>query len=316
MFTLKILFTIRVYQFLVPQSHAALSMNNMGLTEIPKNIPCIETKISLANNNISRIERDSFVCLNAVVSVRINKNNLSYIHEEAFHPLKSLVVLVLSDNPHLVHLPADFGPAANNLGNLRIQYINLQSLPANFFQQFGAMKTLSAMGWGLTEADDDLFRGLVKVGTLRASGLGVLPNLTNRLPVLTNLLIEGFIEGNVVEGNTQNLYKLEKIEIRAPCNDIRLLSFKGAPLVTKYDVSGCAVREIPDLTHMTALQSFSMNTSRYQCTPTSCWMLFEDLSNNPGLAWLRNVTCHGLERVARAKIRDLSPVQTHCFTGE
>ena len=79
-------------------------------------------------------------------SVKINKNNLSYIHEEAFHPLEPLFVLVLSDYLHLAHLPADFGPAANNLEKLRTQYISLQSLPANFFQQFGAMKILSVIG--------------------------------------------------------------------------------------------------------------------------------------------------------------------------
>ena len=315
MFTFKITYALWTYQWVIIQHHA-LKMNNMGLTEIPTNIPCTETRIQFNNNYITRIERDSFKCLSAAFQVSMKSNNLSYINQEAFHPLKSLGVLILSNNLHLDHLPADFGPAASNLVNLRIQNINLQSLPANFFQQFGAMRTLSTMGWGLTEADDDLFRGLVKTTTLRTSGLEIFPNLTDRLSALTDLKIQGVIEGNVIEDKTQNLYKLVTIEIRAPCNDIRLLSFKGAPLVTDYVAIGCAVREIPNLTHMTALQSFSVNTLRYQCTPTSCWMLFEDLSNNPGLAWLRNVTCHGPERVAGTRIRDLSPVQTHCFTGK
>ena len=252
MFTFKITYALWAYHWIVPRHHA-LKMTNMALTEIPTNIPCTETRILLYNNYISRIERDSFMCLSAAVLVSMMNNNLSYIHQEAFHPLESLVVLILSNNLHLDHIPADFGPAANKLANLRIQNMNLQFLPANFFQQFGAMRALSTMDWGLTEADDDLFRGLIKTSTLRTSGLGNFPNLTDRLPALTDLKIQGVIEGNVIEDKIQNLYKLVTIEIRAPCNDIRLLSFKGAPLVTDYVAIGCAVKEIPDLTHMTAL---------------------------------------------------------------
>ena len=139
MFTFKITNALWTYQWVIIQHHA-LKMNNMGLTEIPTNIPCTETRIQFNNNYITRIERDSFKCLSAAFQVSMKNNNLSYINQEAFHPLKSLGVLILSNNLHLDHLPADFGPAASNLVNLRIQNINLQSLPANFFQQFGAMR--------------------------------------------------------------------------------------------------------------------------------------------------------------------------------
>ena len=61
------------------------------------------------------------------------------------------------------------------------------------------MKILSVIGWGLTEVDDDLFRGLAKVTLLRASGLRILPNLTDRLPNLKELIIQGFIKSNVIE---------------------------------------------------------------------------------------------------------------------
>ena len=173
------------------------------------------------------------------------RNNITYIHNESFFPLVSLRRLTWSFNRFLEQLPEYLGSCSGRIQKFRLNGISLKYLPSNFFQPFIKIRILSSADWGLKQPHNDLFRGLVKVDFNSATGLFALPNLTDRVPALTRLKLIHLIDGNVAESIISNLSKLETFKIMGSCDNTRLLEFQGASLLSRYDASTWAVREIP-----------------------------------------------------------------------
>ena len=292
-----------------------IEMNNKGLTKIPSGISCFEKTLNFRRNSITRLEADDFLCFTEVEDLDVSLNNITYIHGEAFFPLVSMRRLTLTHNRFLSHLPAYMGPFATTMLCLRMQYIGLAYLPPYFFHQFHALRELRVANWGLVKPDSDLFHGLMKTEVLQVTGLTMLPNLTNRIPALRKLIVSGLADGNIIESKVHRLANLLELFIEAPCDNIRLLTFEGANLLTRYDASPCAVREIPDVLHLISLTRFDTDMSQFQCNTMTCWMLFEDLSS-PVFSWLKRVTCKAPASLMGVVIRDLSPVQTGCYRGK
>ena len=293
----------------------AIKFNRQGLTEIPPGISCLEKLMDFSYNSISRLEADDFLCFTELEVLSVSHNNITYIHEEAFFPMISMQRLTLTHNHFLGHLPAYFGPFASTMRILRMQNISLEYLAPNFFHQFLALKELRIAEWGLEKPDDDILRGLINTERIQATGLTVLPNLTTRVPALKKLVISGFVDGNIMESGVRHLTNMVEVFIRASCDNIRLLTFEGANMLTALDASPCAVREIPDLNHLTSLTLFDTDMSQFECNTMTCWMLFEDLSI-PMLTWLTQATCKAPANLAGVVIQNLNPVWTACYRGK
>ena len=118
-----------------------------------------------------------------------------------------------------------------------------------------------------------------------------------------------------MESNICHLANMIELFIEAPCDNIRLLTFEGANLLTTYDASACAVRKIPDVLHLTSLTRFDTNMSQFECNTLICWMLIEDLSN-PLFRWLTESMCKAPVSLRGVIIRDLSPVKAGCYRGK
>ena len=111
-------------------------LGDMGLTEIPTGIlpPChINGELNILNNLITRIENDSFKCLNKVDTLFIGSNLITYIAPGAFDPMVSLIHVGLTGNKDLAELPPHYGPNTVNMIGLYIADINLQIIPPGLY---------------------------------------------------------------------------------------------------------------------------------------------------------------------------------------
>ena len=223
--------------------------------------------------------------------------------------------LTLTHNRFLGHLPEFMGPFAPTMLSLRMQFIGLEYLRPTFFDQFHTLKELKVPKWGQVEPDNDLFHGLINIDVLQVAGLTMLPNLTNRVSALKKIRISGLVDGNIIESNIHRLANLTELFFGAPCDNIRLLPFGGANLLTTYEASPCAVREIPHVLHLTSRTRFDTNMSQFECNTLICWMLIEDLSN-PVFRWLTESTCKAPVSLRGVIILDLSPVKGGCYRGK
>ena len=309
----RIISPILVYLLNIPPV-IVIKMNNNGLTKIPSGISCEENILNFRRNSINRLEVDDFLCFTKVRVLDLSLNNITCIHDEAFFPLVSMRRLRLTHNIFLGYLPAYLGPFVTTMRSLRMNNIGLEYLPRTFFQQFHTLRELRVAKWRLENPDEDLFHGLINTEVLQVTALTTLPNLTNRVPALRKLKVSGLVDGNIMESSIRHLANLTELFIEAPCDNIRLLTFEGANMLTTYDASACAMREIPDVIHLTSLTRFETDMSRFECNTLVCWMLFEDLSNTV-FSWLKEATCKAPADLMGVFIRKLSPVQRGCFKG-
>ena len=130
---------------------------DMGLTEVPTNIPCtLNGNLDLRDNSITRIEADSFACLDKIYTLDLGYNELTYIAPGAFDPMLILTTVRLRRNRDLPELPPHYGPNTADMEYLFIQFINLQVIPPDsYFHQMPKLETL-AIGIDL---NNDFFDG-------------------------------------------------------------------------------------------------------------------------------------------------------------
>ena len=84
---------------------------DMGLTEVPTNIPCtLNGILDLRENSITRIKADSFACLDKIYTLDLGYNKLTYIAPGAFDSMLILTTVRLRGNRDLPELPLHYGP--------------------------------------------------------------------------------------------------------------------------------------------------------------------------------------------------------------
>ena len=97
-------------------------LREMGLTEVPTSIPCtLNGNLDLQLNSITRIEANSFTCLDKIDTLDIGYNNLTYTAPGTFDPLSILQIVRLRGNKYLPELPPHYGP---NTPNMRHSMMN------------------------------------------------------------------------------------------------------------------------------------------------------------------------------------------------
>ena len=284
-----------------------------GLVDVPHDIPCSVMTIALNDNNISRIEADSFPCQTNVTRIHLERNALVYIDPDAFQLCFFLSRLILSHNPSLLQLPPSFGPNTESMKDLWMLNIDLQSLPNAFFIQFKSLIKLGIANWGLNgPLANDVFNGLSSLQLLRTGCCSSIPNMTGHLPNLEELHFYGLPEDRIPDENLNGLH-MSNVVIKKPCAYIP--SFEGAVRLQSLDARECSVEQLPDFSKHYTLKEFKVDTTQFQCNPHCCWMLFEDLSA-AGLAWIPNIICQGPAVISGKRVADISATQARCFESK
>ena len=286
-------------------------MNNMGLAEIPTNIPCMLVgNLDFRNNLITRIETNSFFCLHEITTLDISYNKIIYIAPGAFDQLRSLEVVRLKGNRDLPELPPHYGPNTANMKTLFIQHINPQIIPTDSY--FDQMPTLQTLALG-TDLSNDFFDGWTSLRNLYFYG-NIAPYFTGRTPNVERIEMKNkaMSTKNMPSENVVGLTKLKRFEIRS-CDMLPL--FEGAVTLEILDVASCEITSLPDYRHLISLQTFNPDSSHFQCDTKSCWMLFETISNPVLASAVQTIACQRPEKFKGLSVLGLSPVQLHCFKG-
>ena len=314
--SLTLMQTILIIKTVSAVDYSTLGINdgwlgNMGLTEVPTNIPCtLGGRLDFRNNLITRIESVSFTCLDQVTSLDVGYNKITYIAPGAFDPMNSLTIVRLRGNKNLPELPPHYGPNTANMRHLYIQHINLQIIPPDsYFHQMPRLEELATS----IDLSNDFFNGWTHLRTLFYYG-NLAPNFTGRTPNIVKIEINKAIltTRNIQDENVVGLSKLETLKLKY-CDVLPLL--EGAVALQTLDVTSCQISSLPDYRHLVFLKTFNPDTSQFHCDTQSCWMMFEAITNVALASVIHNIICHGPENFRGINITELSPVQLKCFQG-
>ena len=285
-------------------------MGNMGLTEIPTNIPCeLAGNLDFRENSITRIEVTSFTCLSLVTKLDIGYNNITFIAQGAFDPLISMEVIRLRGNEYLPELPPHYGPNTANMRHLYIQHMNLQTIPSNsYFRQMPMLQELATS----IDLSNDFFDGWTDLQVLFSYG-NLAPNFTDRTPNVKRIEIKQAVSTrNMPNENAVGLTNLRTFTM-VSCDTLPML--EGAVNLQTLGATSCQITNLPDYRHLVSLQTFTPDTSKFYCDTQSCWVLFETITNGALASVVDNIVCHGPIKFHGRILLELSPVQLRCFGG-
>ena len=276
---------------------------NAGFTEIPSDIACTEKEIYLEYNHIRRVEADDFLCLSQLTHLDLAYNHIEFISPTAFDPLLSLEHLWLRGNMELQQLPVSYDPNTANMKAIWLKDMATQ-ISDNYLSILPSLREMDhsfPVGHDFYAYGNNL-RMLYHLG-------GPVPYLTGYAPKLTYLGLYG--DEDLPDANLRYMTSLKTFEVFQSCKNIP--SFEGAVSLDKIKIWG-TVQEIPDLTHLTLLTTLDLDMSAYECSPKTCWVLFESLTRS-ALSWLLDATCRYPEILHGVRIGDLSPLSISCFRG-
>ena len=145
------------------------------------------TRLSLANDRISTLQRGDFSGLTNLTRLSIGGNPLSSLPADLFENLTNLTSLSMNSN-QLSSLPADLFDNLASLTSLGMNSNRLSSLPADLFDNLTNLIELDLRGNQLNSLPADLFENLtslvglyLNINQLSSLPTGLFENLTNLL---------------------------------------------------------------------------------------------------------------------------------------
>ncbi|XP_078597602.1 uncharacterized protein LOC144873799 [Branchiostoma floridae x Branchiostoma japonicum] len=187
---------------------------NLGLTEIPADIPAATERLYLNNNQISNVQPNVFVGLAALEFLHLENNKITDegITEKSFSGLPLIEGLYLSNNllRQFPTIPTDL---AEGLLRFDISGNPIRALPAGTFYGFSNLKDLFARRIGLTELQTNSFFGLDSLETLylEYNELTTIPTLA--LQNLRNLKKLYLRDNKVTELPQKAFFGLDSLEL-------------------------------------------------------------------------------------------------------
>ncbi|XP_061398372.1 toll-like receptor 6, partial [Musca vetustissima] len=189
----------------------SLSCRNIGILAVPMDLPSDTVLLDLGNNNITKLEANSFFMANNLEELTLADNNLEVLDPLAFYGLSKLKRLNLQ-NCGLKTLPAYAFQGLTNLVSLQLNGNALASMDRNSLQHLPKLRTLRLEGNLFYRIPTDALAGLK---TLEALNLGSnLLTIINdedfpKMPNLVVLLLKRNQIMKISSGAFANLTALE-----------------------------------------------------------------------------------------------------------
>ncbi|XP_067880291.1 biglycan b [Heterodontus francisci] len=150
-----------------------IQCSDLGLKEVPGNIPSDTTLLDLQNNKITEIKEKDFKGLNKLYALYLVNNKISKVHPKAFQPMVTLQKLYLSKNA-LVEIPKNL---PRSLVELRIHENRIKKVPKEAFRGMKHMNCIEMGGNPLENggfepgAFDGLKLNYIRISEAKLSGV-------------------------------------------------------------------------------------------------------------------------------------------------
>ncbi|XP_038638277.1 biglycan-like [Scyliorhinus canicula] len=161
-----------------------LQCSDLGLKEVPANIPTDTSLLDLQNNKITEIKEKDFQGLNRLYALYLVNNKISKVHPKAFLSMTSLQKMYLSKNA-LVEIPKNL---PKSLVELRIHENRIKKVPKEAFRGMKNMNCIEMGGNPLENggfepgAFDGLKLNYMRISEAKLSGIPKdLPNTLHEL---------------------------------------------------------------------------------------------------------------------------------------
>ncbi|XP_053610579.1 carboxypeptidase N subunit 2-like [Plodia interpunctella] len=149
-------------------------------------------RLQIAENRLTRVDREAFKGLEYLIDVDLSGNNISYVDPEAFLDSRGLLNVELQNNPiSVVEGPFLVSPT---LQYLDLSWCNLSTINPQFFDNITSLTTLDLSNNPLNTLDDGLFDVLTSLDTLKVNDCkltSINENIFSALSNLKNLELAG-----------------------------------------------------------------------------------------------------------------------------
>lgn len=200
--------------------------SDLGLTEVPKNIPRDTSLLDLQNNKITELKKDDFKGLSKLYALVLVNNKISKVHEKAFEPLHHLQKLYISKN-NLVEIPQNL---PGSLVELRIHENKIKRVRKDVFNGMKNMNCIEMGGNPLENSglESGAFDGL-KLNYLRISEA----KLTGVPKDLPETLHELYLDNNKIQAiELEDLIRYSKLyRLGLGHNKIRMIENGSLPFM-------------------------------------------------------------------------------------
>ncbi|XP_035442573.2 toll-like receptor 4 [Spodoptera frugiperda] len=168
-------------------------------------------RLQIANNHLTRVDKEAFKGLEYLIDVDLSGNNISYVDPEAFLDARGLLNVELQDNP----LTSVEGPflASSTLQYLDISFCNLSSINSQFFDNITTLTTLDLSGNPLKTLEAGIFDVLTSLETLKLNDCKLSSISENAFSSATNIKYLELSGNNLINADwPEILGKLLRLE--------------------------------------------------------------------------------------------------------
>lgn len=186
-----------------------IQCSDLGLKEVPADIPDDTTLLDLQNNKITEIKENDFKNLKGLHALILVNNKITIIHAKALTPLTKLQRLYLSKNM-LKDIPANM---PKSLQELRIHENQIAKIKKTAFQGMAHVIVMELGSNPLKSAgiDGGAFADLKRVSYIRIADTDI-SEIPKGLPgSLSELHLDGNKITKVTAGNLKGLKNLAKL---------------------------------------------------------------------------------------------------------